>query len=213
VTSVVFTNFKQTIKTMAEIELSLLLASNAVLNTAFALSIRRKLEKRKRRFWVRQWIGRRNALGVYSTLLQELRDEDVVEFTSYMRMDIAAFEELYSLVEPAIVKLNTKFRDSIPGRQRLAVTLRFLATGQRMYVHNVAMFSFTTAVIRNLRRLGLVLLKNSNKKNGYVGLKLFRFRLSGLYKRRLINYHAQASRLQLNRPIHSPTLGTYKLWH
>jgi hypothetical protein len=82
VTSVVFTNFKQTIETMAEIELSLLLASNAVLNTAFALSIRRKLEKRKRRFWVRQWIGRRNALGVYSTLLQELRDEDVVEFTS-----------------------------------------------------------------------------------------------------------------------------------
>ena len=59
---------------MAEIELSLLIASNTMLNTALALTLRKRVEKRKRRYWVRQWIGRRKELGMYNTLLEELRD-------------------------------------------------------------------------------------------------------------------------------------------
>ena len=39
------------------------------------------------------------------------------------------FEHLLSLVQPLIVKQDTKFRKAIPPAERLAITLRFLATG------------------------------------------------------------------------------------
>ena len=39
------------------------------------------------------------------------------------------FDHLYSLLEEKIGKRDTRFRTSIPARQRLVVTLRYLATG------------------------------------------------------------------------------------
>nr|CAH7713811.1 unnamed protein product [Callosobruchus chinensis] len=39
------------------------------------------------------------------------------------------FERLIILVGPTISKMDTKFRKAIPVQDRLAITLRFLATG------------------------------------------------------------------------------------
>lgn len=39
------------------------------------------------------------------------------------------FDQLLSLISEKIRKSSTNFRDSIPAYDRLAVTLRFLATG------------------------------------------------------------------------------------
>nr|CAH7718754.1 unnamed protein product [Callosobruchus chinensis] len=39
------------------------------------------------------------------------------------------FERLIILVGPKISKMDTKFRKAIPVQDRLAITLRFLATG------------------------------------------------------------------------------------
>jgi hypothetical protein len=45
------------------------------------------------------------------------------------RMIPADFELLINLVRPKIVKMHARFRAAIPVQERLAVTLRFLATG------------------------------------------------------------------------------------
>ena len=45
-------------------------------------------------------------------------------------MDRAAFNELVDRIRPWIEKSNTNFRNAIPIEERLAITLRFLATGK-----------------------------------------------------------------------------------
>ncbi|XP_050501502.1 uncharacterized protein LOC114342461 [Diabrotica virgifera virgifera] len=50
-------------------------------------------------------------------------------FHNFVRMSSSDFEELMTLIGGKIAKLNTNFRDSISIKDRLAVTLRFLASG------------------------------------------------------------------------------------
>ncbi|XP_075985597.1 uncharacterized protein LOC142982798 [Anticarsia gemmatalis] len=50
-------------------------------------------------------------------------------FENFTRMSRTDFEILLNMVGPAIVKQDTKFRKSIDPHIRLAVTLRYLATG------------------------------------------------------------------------------------
>ena len=45
-------------------------------------------------------------------------------------MSPESFEALFKLVEPYITKKSTKLRNPIPAKVRLAVTLRFLASGE-----------------------------------------------------------------------------------
>ena len=47
-----------------------------------------------------------------------------------MRMTPNRFEHLLTLVAPLIEKRTTRFREPISASQRLALTLRFLATGE-----------------------------------------------------------------------------------
>nr|CAH7722234.1 unnamed protein product [Callosobruchus chinensis] len=48
---------------------------------------------------------------------------------NFTRMTAEDFERLIILVGPKISKMDTKFRKAIPVQDRLAITLRFLATG------------------------------------------------------------------------------------
>ena len=50
-------------------------------------------------------------------------------YKKFTRLAPADLELLINLVGPKIVKRDTRFRISIPVQERLAVTLRFLATG------------------------------------------------------------------------------------
>lgn len=61
--------------------------------------------------------------------LTELLAEASGEFDNFVRMSLSDFEHLVQKVSPFVVKHNTDWRDSIPVKIRLAVTLRFLATG------------------------------------------------------------------------------------
>ena len=62
-------------------------------------------------------------------MLEELRlyPDD---FQNYLRMDYDIYNELLELISPLIVKQDTNFRDAITPHERLAATLRYLATGR-----------------------------------------------------------------------------------
>ena len=55
---------------------------------------------------------------------------DTSSYRNFLRMDSTSFEELLRKVGPKISLQNTVMRDAIPAGERLAVTLRFLATGE-----------------------------------------------------------------------------------
>ncbi|CAH1954258.1 unnamed protein product [Acanthoscelides obtectus] len=59
----------------------------------------------------------------------ELLHEPSGEFHNFCRMSFADFEYLLDKISPLISKQDTDFRDAIPAKYRLAITLRFIATG------------------------------------------------------------------------------------
>ncbi|XP_023028001.2 uncharacterized protein [Leptinotarsa decemlineata] len=64
-----------------------------------------------------------------NNLLEKLEREDEESYKNFLRMSAADFQYLLSKITPAIEKQNTLMRNSIPAAERLALTLRFLATG------------------------------------------------------------------------------------
>ena len=62
--------------------------------------------------------------------MQELRLSDASSYRNFLRMDAATFDELLQMVGPLITYQDTNMRQSISPGERLALTLRFLATGK-----------------------------------------------------------------------------------
>nr|CAH7733877.1 unnamed protein product [Callosobruchus chinensis] len=71
-----------------------------------------------------------------------LRNMDSSHLKNFTRMTAEDFVRLIILVGPKISKMDTKFRKAIPVQDRLAITLRFLATGDSFtslqYLFNVS---------------------------------------------------------------------------
>ena len=82
-------------------------------------------KKRKRRLWTKEYLLLRNKLSNIQ-ILGALEPKDL---RNYLRMGDAQFENLLQLVTPFIQKQNTNFRNSVSARERLTVTLRYLAMG------------------------------------------------------------------------------------
>ena len=83
--------------------------------------------RKRKRWWCRDLFeeGPRFAVG----LLDKLKLNDATGFTNFTRLTPTDFEELLLMVGGQIMKQDTKFRETIPASVRLAVTLRFLASG------------------------------------------------------------------------------------
>ena len=96
---------------------------------------KRKLDsrKKKRSCWVRPWLLRRYELGYYDNLMVELANEDIEGYISFQRLNPELFAELLAKVTPYIQKKDTVMRPAISAGARLAVTLRYLATGKLTY--------------------------------------------------------------------------------
>ena len=107
-----------------------------------ALVLQRRLRRRQREFWVKPWISRRPQLGDYENLMAELERESRGDFVAYLRMEPAMFHELVQRLTPRLTKKNTKWRRALEPGLKVAVTLRFLATGNSY--HSLA-FSFRVA--------------------------------------------------------------------
>ena len=67
--------------------------------------------------------------GLYEKLMHELNAENQTSFKNFLRVDPDIFTELQRRVGPRIEKQDTYFRKAIPSELKLAVTLRYLATG------------------------------------------------------------------------------------
>lgn len=79
----------------------------------------------------------------------ELLYEPSGEFHNFCRMSYNDFEFLLRKISPMISKKDTDFRDAIPAKFRLAITLRFLASGDSykslhyLFKVSVSMISIT----------------------------------------------------------------------
>ena len=102
----------------------------------------RRRRPRPRRYWVKPWLSRRLDYGHYDHLMRELEAEDVVSFRNFVRMDLAMFREVLQRVGPRIEKYDAWYSKSINPGCRLAVTLCFLATGEK---YRSLMFGFRVA--------------------------------------------------------------------
>lgn len=100
---------------------------------ALALLIRNRRRQRRRSCWKKPWIADHDKHGSFNSLLPSLRRHDPSAFKNYLRMDEDTFNHLLIKVQPLIEKQNTSFRDAIPPAERLAVALRFLASGRNQW--------------------------------------------------------------------------------
>ena len=90
---------------------------------------RKRRRKYLKRYWVREIFQNRFQLAEYQTL--EMRENDHESFYKYFRMTPERFDHLLSLVGPMLSK-KSLYRQPISPDKRLAVTLRFLATGDSL---------------------------------------------------------------------------------
>lgn len=97
--------------------------------------------------WIRPYFNRRDTLD---TISQELILDKYL-FKNLTRMSKSDFEFLVNTIGPKIKRKDTNMRNAIPVTTRLAITLRFLATGDSykslMYLFRVSDDSISVIVL------------------------------------------------------------------
>ena len=87
------------------------------------------LPARRRSIWFKNWLLRRPHHGNYVSLLHELHREDRKGYKKFMRVSAELFDEMVERLSHVLKKDETRLRKPLPVGLKLAVTLRFLATG------------------------------------------------------------------------------------
>jgi hypothetical protein len=77
----------------------------------------------------RSWLQRRVFLGHYEQLVAELSGEDLRRFRNYTRISPELFQELLERVGPRLMKKDTFMRKALEPGHRLAIALRYMASG------------------------------------------------------------------------------------
>ena len=92
---------------------------------------RRSKRRRTRNVWVRSIFCKRQEQGEYANLLQEMRLSDPQCHSNYLRMSKTRFDIVLSHVGPLLTRrlYFSRQRAEIRPAERLAVTLRYLVTG------------------------------------------------------------------------------------
>ena len=115
---------------------------DALETLACALILKKKRGRRERRkHWTRSWIDNRHKLGAFNSLIPEIL-KDTASYRNFFRMSRRQFDEILGRVQLLIEKQDTQLRRAIPAAERLAVTLRFLATGNIFWLLRLIILSF-----------------------------------------------------------------------
>ena len=90
----------------------------------------RRLKKTPRQWWKCPMLQMVKEQGAYYNLMVELAMYDFPKYINFMRMSPDLFKELLELVEPYLkCQRPTNWREPLPAGLKLAITLRFLASG------------------------------------------------------------------------------------
>ncbi|GFW40725.1 putative nuclease HARBI1 [Trichonephila clavipes] len=89
---------------------------------------RQNAKRKKRKVWVKPWVGRRTEYGASHTLLKELKNEDHTAYRNMLRITGEQFDELLEMVRGKLSKQVTTMRMAILVTTKLEITLRYLAT-------------------------------------------------------------------------------------
>ena len=88
-------------------------------------------DEKPRRGKTRSWIKRREEKGYFNNIIKELKVEDRLGFREMFRMDITDFEFILTKISNRISpKERLGGTNPVNADERLALTLRFLATGE-----------------------------------------------------------------------------------
>ena len=90
----------------------------------------RQRPRRRHNMWVRPWLLQREEKGAYHNIMAELYATDIPGFTNYMRMTPEFFEMIKTRLEPRLARQATNYRVPISVGEKLALTIRYLATGE-----------------------------------------------------------------------------------
>ncbi|RVE57693.1 hypothetical protein OJAV_G00218720 [Oryzias javanicus] len=96
-----------------------------------ALLLLRLRRERRRRFWVRPSNQSPRERGQLQNLIAELR-RDGQRHRRYFRMSVEKFDEILSIIGPDLRRQTTNFRNPVSPEERLAVALRYLASGDSL---------------------------------------------------------------------------------
>ena len=88
-----------------------------------------KKPRRRHNMWVRPWLLQREERGGLPNIMADLYATDIPGFTNYMRMTPEFFEMMKTRLEPCLARQATNYRAPISVGEKLALTIRYLATG------------------------------------------------------------------------------------
>jgi hypothetical protein len=88
---------------------------------------RKKRPKYAKGFWTQRFFN--DGVQHGQSPLHELNIEDGSEFRNFVRMTKSDFEVLLQRIGPIIQRKDTKYHEAISASIRLAVMLRYLASG------------------------------------------------------------------------------------
>ena len=107
-----------------------------LINVGLYIIARNRIKKRKivRKWWCRPHIQHRLEFGAFHGILNVMEMQDTWSFKNFSRLHPDLFHELESLIYDSIRRQNTNFRQAISVGERLAITLKFLATGKSLRI-------------------------------------------------------------------------------
>ncbi|CAH1969512.1 unnamed protein product [Acanthoscelides obtectus] len=96
----------------------------------YLLYLRKKKcrEKRRRRYWVHPILSQKYVEGAFYTMFEKFREHDE-KFFNYFRMSTATFDYLLEKLSCSLQRQDTQMRLCVPPKEMLAITLRYLASG------------------------------------------------------------------------------------
>ena len=105
------------------------LLAAAAIKKAKAKTRKIRQGRKKKSVWVRDWLLKRKRYGMFEKVMKHLREGDVRSFKNIVWMDPGMFNQMVADLAPRLQKTTTNCREPLSVGFKLAITLRYLSTG------------------------------------------------------------------------------------